>query len=362
LPTETFIDEFPTAGSARMESQMYDTVDFQAGDGLPLNLKHLRRESGNPATRGPVLLVAGTGVRANLFNPPTTATLPEMLRDNGFDVWILNWRSSIDLPAVKYTLDDAAVNDMPYAVKEVIKHTGADTVKAVVHCQGSCAFTMAITSGLIPDVSVVVANSAALHPIMPRAARIKLLLAVGLLDTVETTLNPQWGIHPRGFWARVIAAGVRATHHECDNAVCKQCSFMYGWGFPTLWRHENLNDATHDWLQGEFGQVPMTFFEHIADAAAAGQWVSTGKYPELPALYTARAPRTDARFAFMTGSRNQTFLPEGLRRTFEYFDTYAPGRHAFQELPNYGHLDVFMGKNAHHDVFPFIIEELSKPW
>ena len=91
---------------------------------------------------------------------------------------------------------------MPFAVKEVIKQTGADAVKAVIHCQGSCAFMMAITAGLIPEVSVVVSNSVALHPIMPRPARIKLLLAVGLLNCIEVTLNPQWGIHPPGFWRR----------------------------------------------------------------------------------------------------------------------------------------------------------------
>ena len=53
-------------------------------------------------------MIVGTGTRANIFNPPTTTTLPQMLHDSGFDVCVLNWRSSIDLPAVEYTLDDAA--------------------------------------------------------------------------------------------------------------------------------------------------------------------------------------------------------------------------------------------------------------
>jgi hypothetical protein len=362
LSTLIPVDERSPADSAATASPTFDTVRFRAGDYHPLNLKHLLPAPGPTTTKGPVLIVGGTGVRANLFNPPTAKTLPQMLHENGFDVWILNWRSSIDLPAVNYTLDDAAVQDMPFAVKEVIKQTGADAVKAVIHCQGSCAFMMAITAGLIPGVSVVVSNSVALHPILPRPARIKLLLAVGVLNTLEATSNAQWGIYPPGFWPKVLRAGVLARHHECDNTVCKQCSFMYGRGFPTLWRHENLNDATHEWIKGEFGQVPMTWYEHLADAAAAGEWVSTGKYPELPPLYTTQAPRTEARFVFMTGDRNQAFLPEGMGRTFEYFDRYAPGRHTFQKIPGYGHLDVFLGKNAHEDVFPFIIDELSKPW
>lgn len=351
-------DAQPTP-SAAAEVPSFETIPLTAGDGRALNLKHL-----TPAPTpgcGPVLMVAGTGTRANLFNPPTTKTLPMMLHARGFDVWVLNWRSSIDLPAVAYTLDDAAVHDMPAAVDEVRRRTAADTIKAIIHCQGSCAFMMAITAGLLPGVSVVVSNSSALHPIMPRMARIKLPLAVGLLSHRVPTINPQWGIHAPRLWPKLLNAVVRATHHECQNSVCKQCSFAYGWGFPTLWRHENLNEATHEWIKGEFGQVPMTYYAHIADCSAAGEMVSTGKYPKLPPLFTTHAPRTDARFVFMTGDRNQTFLPVGMGRTYEYFNRYAPGRHTFQKLANYGHLDVFLGQNAHEDVFPFILDELSKP-
>lgn len=28
-------------------------------------------------------------------------------------------------------------------------------------------------------------------------------------------------------------------------------------------------------------------------------------------------------------------------------------------LPGYGHLDVFLGKDAHHDVFPMLLDELN---
>ncbi len=101
---------------------------------------------------------------------------------------------------------------------------------------------------------------------------------------------------------------------------------MYGYGHPTLWRHENLNDATHEWIKGEFGQVPMSYYGHIADSSAAGEMVSTGVYRELPPLFTADAPQTDARFVFMTGDRNQTFLPIGMGRTFEYFERHAAGQ------------------------------------
>ena len=338
----------------------FETIVFPARDGLTLNFKHLPPASGTAGE--PLLMVAGTGTRANLWNPPSD-NLVKQLTKNGFDLWMLNWRSSIDLPAVRYTLDDAAVLDMPRAVQEVRDRTGAKKIKALIHCQGSCAFMMAITAGLLPDVSMVISNSSALHPVMPWQARLKLPLAVAFLNRERIGgINPQWGLHAPRLLPKILDWYVKATHDECDNAVCKHTSFMYGYGHPTLWRHENLNDETHEWIKGEFGQVPMSYYGHIADSSAAGEMVSTGKYRELPPLFTAEAPQTDARFVFMTGDRNQTFLPIGMGRTFEYFDRHAPGKHTFQKFAGYGHLDVFLGQYSHRDVFPFILDELSKPW
>ena len=169
----------------------FETIEFPARDGLTLNFKHLPPASG--AAGEPLLMVAGTGTRANLWNPPSD-NLVKQLTKNGFDLWMLNWRSSIDLPAVRYTLDDAAVLDMPRAVQEVRDRTGAKKIKALIHCQGSCAFMMAITAGLLPDVSMVISNSSALHPVMPWQARLKLPLAVAFLNRERISgINPQWG-------------------------------------------------------------------------------------------------------------------------------------------------------------------------
>ena len=74
----------------------HTTVPFTAGDGMPLNLIHV--ESSRPVSRGPVLLVHGAGVRAHLFVPPTQTTIVAALLAHGYDVWLENWRASIDLP------------------------------------------------------------------------------------------------------------------------------------------------------------------------------------------------------------------------------------------------------------------------
>ena len=90
-------------------------VPFTAGDGLPLNLLHVRADA--PPSRGPVLLVHGAGVRADLFRSPAHPNIVDALLAEGYDVWLLNWRASIDLPPNPWTLDQAALYDHPLAVQ-----------------------------------------------------------------------------------------------------------------------------------------------------------------------------------------------------------------------------------------------------
>ncbi|WP_101832145.1 esterase [Frankia canadensis] len=328
-----------------------------ATDGLPLNLVHPRREQ--PPTRGPVVLVHGAGVRGNVFRAPVRRTLVDVLLDAGHDVWLANWRASIDLPATDWTLDQAAVHDHPALVKAVLERTGRDSCQAVVHCQGSTSFMMSAAAGLLPEVETVVANAVALHPIVPRWSRFKISRLAPLVARVFDGIDPRWGDDAPGPFEAALVGVVKAFHHECNNAVCRMVSFTYGTGFPALWRHENLNTGTHAWVRTEFGRVPMTFFAQMARCVAAGRLVSVDGFAELPAVFGVEPPTTSAKFVFLRGERNQCFLPESMRRTYSYFQEHQPGRHRQYSFRDYGHLDVFMGRRSATDIFPIIARELE---
>lgn len=317
-------------------------------------------EGRNAASKGPVVLVHGAGVRANIFRSPVAETVVDALLEDGFDVWLENWRASIDLAPSEWTLDDAAVNDHPQAIKTIQEHTGFREVKAIVHCQGSTSFIMSACAGLIPDVRTIVANAVSLYTIVPAFSRFKLNVAVPILRQMFPYLDAQWGLHPPDFKSRVLRGVVELFHHECHNPVCKFTSFINGTGFPVLWRHENLNDQTHEWLKQEFAKVPLTFFSQMAQCVQRGNLVSLGKYKQLPEDYCARAPETDARFALIAGERNICFLPRGQQQTFEFLERHAKGRNFLHIFPGYGHLDVFMGKKAYIDIFPTILAELNR--
>ncbi|MDR7275777.1 alpha/beta fold hydrolase [Catenuloplanes atrovinosus] len=322
-------------------------MPFRADDGTPLRLTNIRGDG------APVLLVHGAGVRSAIFH-----RLGRALAGAGRDVWLLDWRGSIDLPARSWTLDEVALFDHPAAVRTVLAETGADRLSAVVHCQGSVTFMMALCAGLLPRVDTVVSNAVSLHPVVPAWSRVKLRAGTPVVSRLLTHLDPSWGlVPPRALTPRVLTALVRAFHHECDNLVCKLVSFTYGSGRPALWRHENLTPETHDsFIPHEFGPVPMTFFRQMAACVRAGRLVS--ELPGLPRDHTARGPATDARIVLLAGAHNLCFLPESQRRTFSWLERHAPGRHALHVLPDYGHLDVLLGRHADRDVFPLILDEL----
>jgi len=333
-------------------------VPFQAGDGFALNLVHIQGPTS--PVKGPVLLIHGAGVRANLFRAPVDTTIVDHLIACGYDVWLENWRASIDLKPNTWTLDKAALYDHPRAVQKIVEETGSDEVKAVIHCQGSTSFMMSAVAGLVPQVKTVVTNAVSLHPVVPDFSRFKITKLVPMLKGEVEYLNPQWGLHAPSVISKLVATMVAFAHNECNNPVCKGVSFTYGTGFPALWSHENLNDATHEWIKQEFAQCPLTFFEQMAACIEAGHLVSVEGFRELPASFVAQEPATSARFAFFAGLNNHCFLAESQQRTFEFFDSWHKGYHSLHMIPNYGHLDVFFGKNAAKDVFPLISAELDR--
>jgi len=334
-------------------------VPFVAGDGLQCNLIHVQGEKS--ATKGPVILVHGAGVRANIFRAPIPVTIVDDLVAHGYDVWLENWRASIDLAPNLWTLDKAAVYDHPAAVATVARETGADKMKAIVHCQGSCSFMMSALAGLVPQVDTIVSNAVSLHTIVPAGSKLKLFAALPPIRMMTEYLNPRWGVHAPTIAAKLITLAGSVTHGKCRNAVCQQVSYTYGSGDPALWRHENIDDATHGWIAGEFGAVPIALFSQMARCVRRGRLVSVDGFRELPADFVAQPPQTDARIALFAGEMNRCFLPESQIASYDHLNRLRKNYHSLHVLPGYSHLDMFFGRHAARDVFPLMRAELDRP-
>lgn len=333
----------------------FETFEFETADGLSCNLKH---PLGQQPTKGPVLLVHGAGVRGNIFNPPTPKNLIYCLMEEGYDVWIENWRGSIEFPPNEWDLDQVALYDHPATVKKLAELTGSEDIKAIIHCQGSTSFMISVMLGLVPQVKAIISNAVSLHPIVPNYSLFKLWTYIPLVKNFFTYLDPQWGLHAPDTRSKLLRLLVQATHHEKDTLVGKFVSFVYGAGFPALWRLENLDKETMNWIQQEFAAVPLSFFLHIKRCVAKGKLVplETGSEREYVPKHVGSLPR----ITLFAEAKNRCFLPESQQKTFDYLEKAEPGKHRLYILDEYSHLDIFFGKNAHIDVFPLMIKALNQ--
>ncbi|NEU09160.1 esterase [Flavihumibacter sp. R14] len=336
-----------------MPDHSFDVFPFKALDGFNCNLWRLKGD--HRKDKGVVMLVHGAGVRSNIFNPPNRKNLLNILAGAGYDVWLENWRGSTECRKNEWNLDQVAINDHPAAVQEICRITGVEEMNAIIHCQGSTSFMISAVQGLVPQVKTVISNAVSLHPVVPEFSAFKLNYIVPIVKPITKYLNPQWADDAPDLKAKAFRTLVRLTHHEEDTDVGKFVSFTYGTGFPALWELANLNTDTKEWIRNEFGNVPLSFFDHIKKCVKKGALVSAnGKID-----YTSFIPRTDARFVFLTGKLNKCFCSRSQENTFRYFDKLRPGYHHLYKFNNYSHLDIFLGKNAINDIFPTILEELN---
>jgi hypothetical protein len=342
-------------------------VPFAVADlDFPLNLHRLRRldDRGHPAapTLGPVLLIPGSGVRAEMYyGQPVGLSCAEYLLRLGYDVWVESWRASIDLPPNAYTLDHAAMIDHPRAVQTILDVSEREgvaqaTLKAVIHCQGSISFMMAVVAGRIDSrVTHIVSSAVSLFIDVTESTWLKQRLAMPVVGAAFDGLDAQWGIRPITPAAGLFAAAAKRMERRCGNPTCQVANYMYGSGWDVLFRHVDddgvtpwIAEAVHEWAGREVGYTPLSLIRQVAESSRHGHIVPSGSPPpDTPPAYLASAPETEAQITFMAGDHNNMFRWQGQRRAHEFFkDTGRDGQTDFVALPGFGHLDTFWAHRA----------------
>lgn len=331
-------------------------------DQAPVTLTRVRGGS-----KGPVLLVHGVSVSSRIFALPTVReNFVQYLVANDYDVWLLDWRGSLVHPLREFTLDDAASQDLPAAVSKVRQVTGAKSVQVVAHCAGSVIVFMAISKGLLPNVRSVLASQVGLHTVVPAAsalkARLGLVSTLGRLGMKEMSPADDDG-HP--LFQSAFGRFSDAVHHECTSTFCHRLTFIYG----HLYHHANLNQATHDTLEHEFGGCNILALRHFSQLAVAGhsRAFDYGRRGNEERYGESRPPDflDPTHFAlpitFLSGALNKTWLPVSTKRTYDWLvDAHGPDAYARHVIDGYGHLDTFMGVNANVDTYPLMLEHLER--
>ena len=334
-------------------------LPFDAGDGCEINLHHLRARDERPS-RGPVLLIGGLAMRANSFyDTPSRASLVDALVADGHDVWVENWRTSIDLPAQDYTLDRAAVYDHPAAIRKIREETGCERLDAVAHCMGSASLTMSVLAGLVPELRRIVSSAVSLHIELDERSRRRIRWLVPPMSIFIRGFDPQWAARAPSALAAGLARWARFAGRDYPDPLTAATTYFYGGQPEALWRRDNVDAETLAWLTREFGYAPLSFFRQMGRSAERGYLVPVEGLSELEDDLIAASPPQGTSFTFVAGLGNRFFLPRGQRRTWEHFEDKQPGAHSIVELEGFSHLDVLVGRRAGREVFPRILEALD---
>lgn len=341
---------------------------FSTADGLGLQLTRFARAACDDV----VLIVHGLTSSSDMFFMPEHQNLVQTLLDQGFeDVWTLDFRGSCRFPynleRTRYTLDDIALFDHPAALAELRRHIGPyRRIHVIAHCAGALTMAMSLFGRSVQGVTSMILNSVALTPYVPRWSEIKLTLGPWFSDYVIGIeyYNPRWRRQPGWSVGKLIAAAVDLVHQECDSPECHMLSFMWGSGRSALFNHANLAPETHDRLGDLFGGAPVHYYRHIYKMLRNGHAAvkfdpSNPRYAAMPDNYLMHAAEIDTPIFFIQGQDNRVFADSNIQ-CHKRLEKIVPGRHQLRVFPGYGHQDIFMGKNAHVDVFPHLIQFLRE--
>jgi len=355
---------------------------------------HLTRYDGREnkfAMHKTVILAPGFATRAASYAMETVdQNLVDSLCHAGYDVWLFDYRSSPMLASSKrpFTLDDIAKTDWPMAVEYIQKTANVHDMQAVVHCMGSMTHLMALLNGM-KGIRSVVSSQLTLHPVTNWFNKFKAdtyiarLLRDGLPENLlpmADALAPNKAVADlfRGLLTIDANSLVVEDEDEPDRYLQDQVINMLTWEVPfpndapcysptchrifgiygPVFAHEQLNEETHNAIQTVFGAVSTRPFQHIAEIVRQGMAVDEdGGNTYLENYENLRMPIT-----FLAGALNQEFMPDTSLRTLNWLkEVNREWKHYYDRMvwQDYAHMDFFLGKRAHKDIYPYIIKALK---
>jgi cholesterol oxidase len=359
----TSIPRFTLEGVTETDISMHP---FTTDDGLGLYLTRFNRAASDDV----VLLLHGLTASTDMFIMPEHRNFVSYLHDSGFtDVWSLDFRMSSRFPydteCHRFTFDDIAHYDFPAALTELRRHIGDRRVHVVAHCTGSIAFSMSLFGGAVDGITSFVSNSVSLTPTPPRWSRIKLRFGPAFNEYVLGLpfVDPRFANAAPFSRGWMLSRLVSLFHRECDVRSCHMMSFMWGSGRPALFQHENVLPVTHERMADLLSATGMHYYRHIRKMAKAGHAVrydpSDPRHADLPDDYLSNAAEVTTPILFLAGDQNHVF-PGANVLCYELLEKVTPGLHELEMLPGYGHIDPFIGKNSHVDVFPKVVDFLKR--
>ncbi|TGJ86541.1 hypothetical protein E0Z10_g2214 [Xylaria hypoxylon] len=247
-----------------------------------------------------------------------------------------------------------------------------EPIYTIAHCMGSVAFSTGLLDGTIPAkwIKGVTCSQVFMNPIWNCMNMIKILALPIPADRLYRFFAGNWFNCSTGkddsYIQKALNELLRFMPDDrkeiCNNATCHRISLVYA----RCWNHRNLNEATHRQIDRFFGGVNMTLLHLLMKQGFQGHVMSNGPlYERLDTPENVRKLR-DIPFLLFVGGDNAVLSPESTERTYEVLtDAFGTRKddgiqYRRRVVPNYGHLDCWMGRNAWKDVYPFVLEEVDR--
>ena len=322
--------------------------------------------------------------------------LAEFFYEQGFDIWLFDYRSSAILDASKLpsTMDDIARYDIPAAVQKILatlageSGLAADTIQiyAFAHCVGAASMAMSLLGGFLKhqsgadQLAGVTLSQMQAFLVGGKTAQMRLQVGGILRDTLgidymrlsaaERQPSTMESMLDRLFASLPVDPGEECPH-ERDRVrprpgICT-CKRMSG-TISRLLKHDMIKEETHDKLAVYFGRANTSLLVHggrcvdnerLVDADGQNVYVNDAnirKHLHLP-------------IAILHGAHNALFDVESADRTSEQLNRVHPHMHAMHlhkliVADDYAHFDctIGYGKTMREQILEPLQEFYQRAW
>jgi pimeloyl-ACP methyl ester carboxylesterase len=342
----------------------------QTADGYILTLFRIPPKHGGGLKRPPVLLQHGLldSSFTWIVNQPFQS-LPYILHDAGFDVWMGNNRGNIyslehvyldptDPLFWDFSWDEMAQYDLPAMLDYILSVTNYPKMAYVGHSQGTIQMFGALASGPpLPLNSFI-----GLGPVAFVTNEENLPLRL-LADTYFDKIVELFGL--RDFLPKVNNA-TNPLLEKLFLTFCTECEYCCDNVIELLCgEHQGaFNDSLMPWLvTNEPGGTSVKNIEHWAQGIRSGQfamfdygwWGNIQHYGQItPPQYDLGSIPTNIPLAMYTGGKDLLADPIDVSTLL----SQLPAGGFWLNVPDYAHIDFVWAIDAYKTIYPSIVKQL----
>ncbi len=318
-----------------------------------------------------IVLVHGLAQGSRIFTTPSQKNnMATYFYQQGYNVWTIDYRlSNLLHKSAAYggwAIDEIAEFDLTQAISFIHQKVGKP-LHIFAHCVGATAATMAILKGWLTEEQISSVTFNAIQPwIIPSAMnRTKAKFGSVIEDWIDDTLldpipskQDQTAVHLIDRLAFTVArldeeAGDIHSPpggHDLEQGICDRMTFLYG----RMWRHKNLDDATHQEFKTLLGPAPGDVYRHLFYFAKRHHL--TNKHGDNVYLKHDNILRfRNIKTLFIHGEYSEVFNPYSATVSAVQFKEVLPQSDIrLKRIPDYGHMDIIFAHHAARDVFPYI--------